>query len=119
MQRARAANEWGADYFLSLHANASSITTASGTEGYVYSLSSPAAPLAESILDGLYSTTGLQSRGVFARPSLYVLRATTMPAALIEMGFITNSYDANLMNTRPELFAQGIYLGIRNFFGLG
>ena len=41
MQRAKAANEWGANYFLSLHANASSITSASGTEGYVYSLSSP------------------------------------------------------------------------------
>ena len=51
--RTNAANAWGADYFISLHANASEITTATGSEGYVYSLSSAAYPLAQSILKGL------------------------------------------------------------------
>jgi N-acetylmuramoyl-L-alanine amidase len=39
-----------------------------------------------------------------------------MPAVLVEMGYISNEYDANLLNTRPELFAEGLYNGIINYF---
>jgi N-acetylmuramoyl-L-alanine amidase len=114
----RDANTWGANYFISLHANASTIPTATGTEGYVYSLSSPAEPLSESIVQGISETTGIPNRGVFARPSLYVLRRTAMPATLIEMGFITTQSEAELMAYSPQLFAQGIYQGIRRFIGV-
>jgi N-acetylmuramoyl-L-alanine amidase len=41
-----------------------------------------------------------------------------MPAVLLELGFITNFNDINLMNTRPDLFAQGIYYGLLDYFGL-
>lgn len=114
--RTAAANEWGADYFISLHCNASEITTATGSEGYVYSLSSPAYQLAQSILTGLYNITGTVSRGVFARPTLYVLRKTAMPATLIEMGFITNPGEAAQMNNDPVSYATGIYNGIVSYF---
>lgn len=114
--RTTAANEWGADYFISLHANASEITTAKGSEGYVYSLSSPAYPFAQSILKGLYNITGTVSRGVFARPTLYVLRKTAMPATLIEMGFITNPSEAAAMNNDPASYALGMYNGIVSYF---
>ena len=40
--RVNAANSWGADYFISLHCNASTVTTASGSEAYVYSVGSAA-----------------------------------------------------------------------------
>ena len=114
--RTNAANAWGADYFISLHANASEITTATGSEGYVYSLSSRAYPFAQSILKGLYNKTGTVSRGVFARPTLYVLRKTAMPATLIEMGFITNAKEAQAMNNDPVSYAQGMYDGIVSYF---
>ncbi|MBQ7828172.1 MAG: N-acetylmuramoyl-L-alanine amidase, partial [Clostridia bacterium] len=81
--RVQDANAWGANYFISLHANASTIPTATGAEGYVYSLGSPAEPLSASIVRGISETTGIPDRGVFARPSLYVLRRTAMPATLI------------------------------------
>ena len=116
--RVGAANSWGADYFVSLHANASTIPSASGNEAYVYSYDSPAFEFAQSILYGLTEYTGIQSRGVFERPTLYVLRRTAMPATLVELGFITNPSDAMLMSEQPELFAQGIYEGILNYFGL-
>ncbi len=118
MQRVNEANEWGADYFISLHANASNIPTASGSEAFVYSLSSPAEPLAESILTELSASTGLENRGVFPRTNLYVLRRTRMPATLIELGFITNAFDANLMAQEPELFAQGVANGVLAFLGM-
>ncbi len=116
--RANAANSWPADYFISIHANASEIASASGSEAFVYSLSSPAFGLAENILIGLSEATGLADRGVTARPTLYVLRKTTMPALLLEVGFITNASDAALMANNPELIARGIYNGILRYFGL-
>ncbi len=116
--RVNDANSWGADYFISLHANASSASSASGIEGYVYSLDSSAAELSEDIVENLSEATGLRDRGVFARPSLYVLRRTAMPATLIELGYITNTNDAFLMRDNPTLFAQGIYNGILEFLNL-
>ena len=116
--RVQAANEWGADYFISLHCNANANEQASGSEAYVYSRSGEAYPLAQQILIGLHEVTGLQNRGVMLNPSLYVLRKTQMPAVLVEMGFITNPEDALLLSQHPELFAQGIYQGILVYFGL-
>ena len=116
--RVNDANSWGANYFISLHANASTATSASGIEGYVYALDTPAADLSEDIVENLSEATGLRDRGVFARPSLYVLRRTTMPATLIELGYITNPNDARLMNENPALFARGIYNGILEFLNL-
>lgn len=115
--RVNAANNWGADYFISIHANASDIPTATGTEGFVYSTSSAAYPFAVDIVSGISETTGIPDRGVFARPSLYVLRKTKMPATLIETGFITTQSEAELLKNSPELFAQGMYNGILAFFG--
>ena len=62
--------------------------------------------------------TGLKNRGIIERPGLYVLRFTDMPAVLVEMGFITNRYDAELMAYSPELFAEGIYRGILEYYDL-
>ncbi len=115
--RTRAANEWGADYFISLHANASSNSSATGSEAFVYSQTSKAKPLAESILKWLQYIVGVKPRGVFARPGLYVLRKTTMPALLLEMGFITNAGEARNMDENPGDYALGIYDGIINYFG--
>jgi len=110
--RTTAANQWGADYFLSLHANASYLAAATGSEAYVFARDSAAYFLARDILIGLNNATGLPDRGVFLRPSLYVLRKTAMPAVLLEMGFISNAGDAALMAGQPGRFAQGIYQGI-------
>ncbi len=115
--RVNDANSWGADYFISLHANASDNTSASGSEAFVYSEDSEAYPLAENILTQLNYATGLQNRGVMVRPSLYVLRKTRMPSTLVELGYITNSYDANYMANNPGLFAQGVANGILAYFG--
>ena len=81
------ANSWGADYFLSLHTNASDITAASGVEAYAYSRASQAFFLGENIVESISDVTGLPNRGMKVRTNLYVLRRTAMPAVLIELGF--------------------------------
>ncbi len=110
------ANSWGADVFLSLHTNASSNENATGTEALVFRSGSSAYRLAEDILRALNESTGLRNRGVVLRPGLYVLRRTAMPAVLVELGFITNPRDASLMSNRPDLFAEGIYQGLRTYY---
>ena len=110
--RVRDANNWGADYFISLHTNASELSAATGSEAFAYSTGSAGFALGEDIVAGLAAATGLPDRGTFTRPSLYVLKRTDMPAVLVELGFITNPRDARLMNEQPQLFARGVYDGI-------
>lgn len=112
------ANAFGADYFISIHTNASTNPSVSGSEALVYSSPSTASELGEDILVWLNRLTGLRNRGIVLRPGLYVLRKTAMPAVLVELGFISNPNDAVLMNNSPELFAEGIYNGILQFTGL-
>ena len=116
--RTNDANSWGANIFISLHANASDNASASGQEAFVYSASGAAYPLAQNILVQLNLSTGLRNRGVSVRKNLYVLRRTAMPATLVELGFITNSGDAALMAERPDLFAEGVSNGVLAFYGM-
>ena len=115
--RVNDANTWGADYFISIHTNASDNASASGVEVFAYSRPSRAFSLGEDIAENLSETTGLRNRGTKVRPGLYVLRRTNMPAVLAEIGFISNPSDAALMNNDPELFARGIYNGIVEYLG--
>ncbi|MBR2721572.1 MAG: N-acetylmuramoyl-L-alanine amidase [Clostridia bacterium] len=112
------ANAWGADIFISIHTNASSNPDATGVEAFAYSEPSPAFTLGEDIVAGISESTGLRNRGMKVRPGLYVLRKTAMPAVLVELGFISNPSDAALMDSRPDLFARGIYNGILEYYDL-
>ena len=113
------ANEWEADIFISLHNNAAENPNASGNEALVYGPGSTVArALGENILEQLTLTTGLRNRGIVYRPGLYVLKETEMPAVLVEMGFISNPYDADLLVNSPYLFSTGIYRGILRYYGL-
>jgi N-acetylmuramoyl-L-alanine amidase len=112
------ANAFDADAFISLHLNASNITSASGSEAFVFELGSQAEKLASDILLRLTEATGYADRGVFARPTLYVLRKTKMPATLVELGYISNPDEARFINDNPRLYAEGIYNGILTYFDL-
>ncbi len=109
------ANTWGADYFISIHTNAAENPRAGGVEAFSYARGTRAFALGEDIVEELVEATGFPDRGMKARPGLYVLRKTAMPAVLVELGFITNAEEAALMNSNPGLFARGIYNGILEF----
>ena len=114
--RVNMANEWDADYFISIHANASTNPAQNGTEVYVYRTPSVAADLAEDVLEGIVNRMGTRDNGVRVNPSLYVLRRTRMPAILVELGYITNAADVQKMVDDPWGFAQGIYNGMLDYF---
>ncbi|GMO49222.1 MAG: N-acetylmuramoyl-L-alanine amidase [Termitinemataceae bacterium] len=45
----------------------------------------------------------------------YVVKNARMPAVLVELGFVSNSADAELMLNQPKKFADAIYNGIASF----
>lgn len=116
--RVRMANEWPADYFLSIHANANVNPNVRGTEMYVYRAFTTSYFLAEHILDGIVARVGTIDNGVRVNPSLYVLRRTSMPAVLIELAYLTNYEDMELLVNEQYAFAEGIYQGLLSYFDL-
>ena len=116
--RVEEANRWAADYFLSIHCNANNNTNISGSEAYVFRLYSQAYDWGRDLLTALHQSTGLTNRGVMTNPGLYVLRRTRMPAVLMELGYLSNPRDAALLRDDPQSFADGLYQGFLNYFGL-
>ena len=55
---------------------------------------------------------GFANLGTSVRPNLAVLRGTTMPAALVEVGFINTEQDNNLLDLKFPEVAQAIANGI-------
>lgn len=117
MERVAMANRWPANYFISIHANASTNPAANGTEVYVYRLETQADWLAQDVLNGIVETVGTKDNGVRARTGLYVLRKTQMPAILVELAYLSNQADAEKLQNDRALFALGIYRGILRYFG--
>ncbi len=116
-ERVRLANEWPADYFVSIHCNSNPNPAINGTEIYLYQLNTQAQWLAEQIMIGINQMTGTRDNGIRVRPSLYVLRRTSMTSLLVELGYLTNASDAEKLRNDQYQFAYGIYLGFMRYFG--
>ena len=115
--RVQIARQVNATVFVSIHANAISMSRPeiNGVETYYYS--SPAsARLAQSIHNRLLQMTGSRDRGVRSS-RFYVLRRTTMPAVLVETGFVTGQEDAPrlAMANYRTLLAEAISRGILEY----
>lgn len=114
--RVQTAQRYGADMFISLHANAISMSRpdVNGVETYYYSSSDR--PVAEAIQRSLLQATGMRDRGAKSA-RFYVLVNTSMPSALVEMGFVTGAEDAALLADPEfrELIAYAIAHGILDY----
>jgi N-acetylmuramoyl-L-alanine amidase len=117
-ERVTMANEWPANYFISIHANSNPNPNINGTEVYVASLYSEAYWLGNDILNEIVRRVGTANNEMRLNPSLYVLRNTNMPSLLVELGYLTNTTDAWLLANRQYAFAYAIYSGLLKYFGL-
>ncbi len=115
--RVNAANDWPANYFISIHVNANTNPDVNGSEVYVYQEYTQSYYFGEHILNAIVNQLGTKNNGVRVRPSLYVLRKTNMPAVLVELAYITNSSDAEKLRNNQYQFALAIYSGILSYFG--
>ena len=112
-------NKNGSDIFVSIHMDSFSNGAAKGTTGYYYSLGSKRSrELADKIRSGVIDQIGTQSRGTQSC-NFYVVKHTDMPATLVEVAFISNKSEEQLMNSEDGIkkAAQGIADGIADFFG--
>lgn len=114
--RSNEANAWGADLFISIHCNAGGYN-ANGTETYCYSTGGEAYKLAGQVQKSIVGLCQTTDRGV-KTANFAVLKNTKMPAILVETAFITNTYDAEKLKNKQELFAKGIYKGVLNYMGI-
>jgi N-acetylmuramoyl-L-alanine amidase len=120
-ERVQKANAANATSFVSIHANAFSGRT-SGTETFYYRAAynqnwEDSKQLATFIQKRMIQAWRLTNRGV-KDGNLYVLRENTMPAALVELGFIDNATD-NAKLKSPEWrakAAEAIYYGILDYY---
>lgn len=113
-EKALDANRIGAEYFVSIHRNSSPIPNQyTGIESLVYSPYGAAADMAYSINAEL-EKIGFENQGVNVRQNLAVLRRTSMPAVLVEVGFINTDADNELFDAEFQNIAQAIADGILN-----
>lgn len=118
-ERARMANYWNADFFLSVHINAGGGV---GYEDYIYSglsSTSTAGKIQNEINKAVIAETGWRNRGK-KKANFAVLRETKMSAILTENGFIDTKSDADKLKSEAFLnkIAEGHAKGIASHFGL-
>lgn len=126
-QRVQLANKADADLFISIHNNSTEtgkFSNICGTqvlfdESDDSELSSR--HFAQICLEQVTSALGSVSRGIVDGDSIYIIRTSEVPVALIEVGFMTNRQELDDLNT-PEYqkkAAEGIYAAIEQAFAEG
>ncbi len=135
--RSRAANASESDIFVSIHINAAGSFDVQGIETYYYqpfaeypsrinatyhanpTRLSMSDTLANAIQSSLINATGAQNQGV-KRQTFAVLRETTAPAVLLELGFLSNPQEAARLNTSAyqETLANAIVAGIKRYYSV-
>lgn len=118
-ERVKMANSNNADYFVSIHNNSATNSAATGTETFAFYNSAVGSKLAAYIQKSLVKEIGLPDRGVKGSGFL-VLKETKMPAVLVEVAFINNPKEENLLKDQNFLYkaALGIAKGVLEFVGI-
>lgn len=116
-ERCTMANTKKADIFVSIHRN--SATVGNGVEIWCKSAKEEKdTKLADNILTDLALTKIQQNRGIKygtidgESSDYYVLKNTNMPSCLIELGFISNEKDNQLLDDNLDEYAEAIAEGI-------
>ncbi|MGB3309587.1 MAG: N-acetylmuramoyl-L-alanine amidase [Nodosilinea sp.] len=118
--RADIANRSQANLFVSIHANAISLSRPDVNGIETYHASASGRRLAATLQASMLAATGMRDRGV-KQARFYVLRATNMPSALVEVGFVTGAQDAPRLADPAwrETMAQAIARGILQYIQQG
>ncbi|MCG6133242.1 MAG: N-acetylmuramoyl-L-alanine amidase [Nostoc sp. LLA-1] len=110
--RVNLAKQANADLFVSIHANAISMSRpdVNGLETYYFQSGQS---LAQSIHRSILQNVTIRDRGV-RRARFYVLRQSAMPSVLVELGFVTGREDAARLRTtaHQNQMAEAIAKGI-------
>ena len=114
-ERANHSDRLGSDIFISIHCNAFTNSSAQGLETFYYRTSQNGKRLADKfqtniVNKGLYT----KDRGI-KQGNFYVLKRTNAVAVLLELGFITNSEDREIVLGNKKSFAEAIAQGLKEY----
>lgn len=122
-RRVEIAKQAQANIFVSIHYNSSRSPEAKGIEIFFFDSkentkqATASKKLADFILSRVIRKTAAKSRGT-KKGNFYVIREASMPAVLVEGGFISNPKERKLLKSRvyQEKIAQGIAEGVDQYF---
>lgn len=105
------------DIFVSIHCNAFASPASNGMETYYFKGSRWGQRLATLINKELAAAGGLQNRGV-KTANFYVIKNSNMPATLLELAFITNPREEQLLadDSYQDKLAAAVAKGIGRYF---
>ncbi len=110
--RTTALNKLGLNTLVSVHCNAYNLATSKGFE--IFYMSENGKKLAECILEEIKAAklyTQLREGGIKYK-NLHMNRESKATSCLVELGFITNKEDLDLINKNKDKFAECIAKGI-------
>ncbi len=123
VERAKMADRLGADIMFSIHHNSLNNSNYFGMSTYYDTKGNKSgkesSKLAESVYDSVVGINSIYRDGIYDR-NFEVLRSTNVPAALIEIGFMSNAWEEkNLHNhSFQEEVSRQIAFGILDYFRL-
>jgi N-acetylmuramoyl-L-alanine amidase len=126
-ERAMIANRNNADFFISCHINSNQLSNSTSGGMTFYHKQDPIGQLlADCIQREIAKVSGLKSMGTWSDQRIYqsgfaVLRHSTMPAVLIEFGFINHNVDRKRMVTADfqSAVAGAVVKGLKVYLGDG
>ena len=113
-ERVRIANSNEADLFVSIHCNYyEDDASISGLECYYFSGSDNGKQCAEKILDTIAEGGDVNTRNT-KESDFYVLKRTKIPAILVELGYLSNAKECQLLTEKEyqEVLARELVKGI-------
>lgn len=109
----------GGDILVSIHQNSFTQSSVHGAQTFYNSQSEEGKALAISIQKSIKETADIDNRReAKSNTNYYVLKATQLPAVIIECGFLTNPEEERKLNSDAyqNQMALGIYLGILRYY---
>jgi len=116
-ERSFLANYLAADLFISIHTNNHPNLNVKGIELYYYAKRASGKKLAQNVIENMVEYTGLNN--LKARVANFVvIREAQMPSILIELGYLSNYQEEQIIRTREfrEKAARGIMQGIIEYY---
>ena len=120
VERAKVANEAGADAFIRVHADSSTNSSANGVMTICQTKDNPynaewyeeSRKLSELVLEEVVEATGAKKRKVWETDTMTGINWTTVPTTILEMGFMSNPDEDELLAT--EEYRKKVAAGVAN-----
>ena len=126
VQRAKFANNAGADIAIRIHANGNTNTALYGAETvcltrnnpYCKSIYTRSRALSDSIINHLCALTGAKNKGVWETDTMTGINWSTVPVTIVEMGYMSNPTEDQNMATASyqKKIVAGICDGVDEYF---